>query len=281
MSFKIRNCRAGAALTVGLGAAICCNANAELVYGISDELNQIVTFDSSNPGALKSAIALTGLASGEQIRGLSWVNGVLYGLGDENHLYTINAGTGFCSPVGLGSFSPVLDGVDFGLTAGSSLMYVSSDLGQNLSLNPNTLATTVLPNYTGASIDSLSYDSGNGLFYGVSAATHDLYSVNPATGGTSLIGPSGVDFLGRVGLDISPSGAAYFSGTVGGQTEFFDVNLATGAFSLVGDIDIPGDLNSGLEAIAANGITTVPEPTSVAFLGIAGGLGLLLMRRRR
>jgi hypothetical protein len=269
-------------LAAGVMAVSTVKVHAELVYGVSDQLNQLVSFDSASPGTLKSAIALSGMPSGEQIRGVDWVNGLLYGLGDQSHLYTINTGTGVCTPVGSGSFSPVLNGIDFGFNLGTSLLYVSSDLGQNITLNPTTGAATVLPNYTGVSLDAIAYNYVNGTFIGVSADTHDLYSITPATGGTSLIGASGVNFLDRVGLDISPAtDVAYFSGTVSGQTELFTVNLSTGAFSLIGDIGTPGELTSGLDSIALTGISTVPEPSTAASLVIGGGLAAFVLIRRK
>jgi len=181
----------GIVLGLGLAASAGSTARAELVYGISDDLDQLVSFDSSTPGTLKSAISLSGMANGEQIRSIDWVSGVLYGLGDQNHLYSINTTTGAVTPVG-SQFSPILNGIDFGLSGGPSLLYVSSDLGQNLSLNPTTAAATVLPNYTGASLDSLAYDSITTGYLAVSAANDDLYSVNPTTGSTTLIGPQGL-----------------------------------------------------------------------------------------
>ncbi|MGA2246062.1 MAG: DUF4394 domain-containing protein [Verrucomicrobiota bacterium] len=283
MTFRFFKCpaSAGLAMAAGLAASISLNAKAELIYGVSDQLDQLVSFDSSDPEALKSAISLTGIASGEQIRGIDWVSGVLYGLGDQNHLYTINPGTGLCTQVGSGSFSPVLNGIDFGFT-GTSVFNVSSDLGQNITINPTTGAATVGPNYTGASLGALAYNSLTGTFLGVGIDTQDLYSVNPATGSTTLIGPSGVNFLGGIALDISPStDLTYFSGTVNGQTELFTVNASTGAFSLVGDIGAPGSITSGLEGLADTGIPTVPEPTTAAFLTIGGGLAVMLLRRKR
>ena len=282
--FRILTNQAGAGLGVaaGLMTLVCSNAKADLVYGVSDQLDQLVSFDSATPGTLDSAIALTGLPSGEQIRGIDWLNGTLYGLGDQSHLYTINPATGFCTPVGPG-FSPILNGIDFGLANGTSLLYVASDLGQNITLNPTTGAATVGPNYTGASLDAIAYNFVTGTFVGVSADTHDLYNINPATGNASLIGASGVNFLDRVGLTVSPSSdLAYFSGTVNGQTELFTVNMSTGAFSLVGDVGTPGEITSGLDSIADTGlITTVPEPSSAAFLAIGGGLAIMFMRRKK
>lgn len=284
MIFQFRFCPAGAGLAAaGVLAAAGLNAKAELMYGLSDQLDQLVSFDSANPEVLKSAIAITGLANNEQLRGIDWVNGTLYGLGDQSHLYTINPGTGFCTPVGPG-FSPILNGIDFGFNTGPNptIAYVASDLGQSLSINLATGLATVLPSYTGASLDTLAYNFVTGAFIGVSADNHDVYSVNPATGATSLIGSSGFNFLDRIGLAVSPStDVTFFSGTVGGQSELFTVNTTTGVFSLVGDIGTPGELTSGLDAIAATGITTVPEPGSLALLAAGGGLSLMIMRRRR
>jgi hypothetical protein len=265
------------ALVIGLAAVPCINANAELVYGVSDQLGELVSFDSATPGTVLTAHALTGMVSGEQIRGIDVIGSTLYGLGDQNHLYTIDPASGSCTMIGSG-FSPVLNGIDYGFNAGTSQLYVSSDLGQNLTINPTTGAATAGANYTGAVIDALAYNYVNTLFYGVSAVDHSLYQVNPVTGATTLVGPTGVAFVDRVGFDISgATGTPYFSGTVGGQTEFFTVNLTTGAMTLVGAVGTPGEFSSGLDSIA---VAAIPEPSTVALLAV-GGLLFGLLRRKK
>jgi hypothetical protein len=117
----------------------------------------------------------------------------------------------------------------------------------------------------------------------VSAVTHDLYSVNPVTGAETLIGATGVNFLDRIGLSVSPAlNAAYFSGAVvgSGQAGFYDVNLSTGALTFVGDIGTPGEFPAGLDSIAAESFIVIPEPTTEVLLDIGGGLSLFLLHRK-
>ena len=103
--------------------------------------------------------------------------------------------------------------------------------------------------------------------------------MNPVTGATTLIGPTGVAFVDRIGFDISgATDIAYFSGTVGGQTEFFVANLATGAMTLVGDVGTPGEFSSGLDSIA---IAEVPEPGTMSLFVVGGASLCGLLRRRK
>ena len=267
------------ALAVALASAATFSAQAELVYGVSDQLNELLTFDSASPQNVLSARAITGVQSGDQIRGIDWINGTLYGLGNESYLYTINPNTGAATQVGAGQFSPLLNGTDFGFNQGANQLYVSSDLGQNLTINPLTAAATAGPNYAPpSSIDAIAYDHVSGALYGISAASHNLFSLNPVTGAVTLIGPTGVSFQDRIGFDISiNTDVPYFSATVGGQTEFYTVNLSTGALTLVGDVGTPGEFTSGLDSIA---VAEIPEPSAIALLAI-GGLCLGLLRRKQ
>jgi Domain of unknown function (DUF4394) len=267
-----RNLLAGSACALAITLNI--NANAELVYGVSDQLGELITFDSATPQNVVTAHSLSGLANNEQIRGIDFVGGTLYGLGSQSHLYTINPNTAAATLVG--SFTPQLNGIDFGFNASGSLFYIASDLGQNMTLTTAAVGTT-LPNYpAGASIDGLAYDHLSGAFYGISATTHNWLQLNPTTGAVTTIGPTGVPVDDRLALDISPTtDIAYFSGTIGGQTEFFTVNKTTGALTFVGDVGTPGQFSSGLDAIAL-----IPEPNTVALFAVGGLLLGLLIRKK-
>jgi hypothetical protein len=230
--------------------AVEANAAGVLIYGVNNQLNELVSFNSTTPGTLIEALAITGLQPNEQVRGIFWTNGTLYCLGGSSRLYTINPSTGAATHIDI-QFNPLLNGVYFGFTGSPNQLYEVSDLGQNLAINPLTGAATAGPNYTGASISAMAYDPLNTTFYGISAVSHDLYTLNPATGSTTLVGSAGVSFVGGIGFAISQSGG-YFCGTVGGQAEFFMVNLSTGALSLIGDVGAPG-VFTGLNCITVAG----------------------------
>jgi hypothetical protein len=272
----------GLAAVLAASTGVKAIAQPEFIYGVSDELNLLVGFSSTAPGTLGSAVSLTGLAPGEQIRAIDYIGVTLYGLGSEGHLYTVNPNTGAATAVG-STFSVPLNGVNFGIAEASATgpLYVASDLGQNLRVNPTTGVATVLPGYTGATLDTLSYNHINNTYLGVSAVTHDLYSVNPVTGAETLIGATGVNFLDRIGLTVSLDlPAAYFSGTIGGQTGFYDLNPLTGALAFVGDIGAPGEFTAGLDSITATGIILIPEPAAEVLLAVGGGFSLFLLRRK-
>src|SRR3954447_23591927 len=83
------------------------------IVGITST-NQLVSFDSATPGTISSAVAITGLVSGDQIQGIDFrpANGVLYALGindtagnDTGRIYTIDIATAVATVVGVAPFS--------------------------------------------------------------------------------------------------------------------------------------------------------------------------------
>ncbi|HUA36884.1 MAG TPA: DUF4394 domain-containing protein [Candidatus Sulfopaludibacter sp.] len=250
-----------AAVLVAISSAA---AQAEMIYGVSDQEGLLVSFDSAGPGTLLAAVNITGLQPNERLRGIQWVAGVLYGLGQSSRLYTINPSTGTATMIGMGQFSPLLNGVYFGFCAAPmSQFYVISDLGQNLTINSTSGTATSGTSYSTTGISTMAYDPGNGTYYGISASTHDLYTLNPVTGAVALVGPTGANFQTVLGLAISPStGTAYFCGIVSGQTGFYTVNTTTGAIALVGSVG-SGQLTSGLNCITVGSQTPLAAPVLI------------------
>jgi hypothetical protein len=170
---------------------------------------------------------------------------------------------------------------------------VTSDTDQNLRINPvspagaGTIVDTPLayagadanagtdPNIGGSAYTNSVPGAVTTSLYGIDVGLNALVMQNPANAGSlSTVGALGVDAAQMLGFDISgTSGTAYAAwGTAGGPSLLYTVNLATGAASVVGPIGTaPGQQVIGLAAP-----TPVPEPSSMALLG----MGLLAAARR-
>src|SRR5215204_431048 len=109
--------------------------------------NQLVFFDTENPGSPLRIAPVTGLQLGEDLLGIDVrpATGQLYGLGSTSRLYTIDQTTGVATQVGAaGAF--LLSGADFGFDFNPvpDRIRVVSDADQNLRLNPNDGSVTAL-----------------------------------------------------------------------------------------------------------------------------------------
>jgi hypothetical protein len=168
------------------------HAKGRLLIGVTDT-NQLLSFDSATPATITSSIAITGLVSGDQIRGIDFrpANGVLYALGlntasspDVGRIYTINVATGVATQIGT-NFSTSLTetpnppgpfyGFDFSPTA--DRIRVVNNFDQNLRVNPDTGALAA----TDTNLDVPSDIEE------IVALAHDRSDRNPATA-TTLFG---------------------------------------------------------------------------------------------
>ena len=77
-----------------------------------------ITFDTASPGTIVSSRSVTGLEQDELILAADFrpSDGSLFVLGSTNRLYRVDAASGFASRVSFDSFTPTLDGTDFGMT---------------------------------------------------------------------------------------------------------------------------------------------------------------------
>lgn len=263
---------------------------AELIYGTTG--TNIARFDSNNPEAI-SSVALIGLQPNERLLGIDVrpATGALYGLGDSNRLYIINPTTGLATPVGNpGAFT--LNGTFFGVDFNPTVdrLRVVSNTEQNLRIDPNdgTLTATDAALNAAGNVVAAAYTNN---FPGASSTA--LYVIDSVSGRLGLVsspnagGPiTDIGSLGLspnfgqfVGFDISgATGIAYASIFVGEPgAQLYRINLATGAATSLG---LLGPAFGGIHTIA---VAAVPEPSSVALLGIgaAGALGAYWRRRLR
>ncbi len=296
-------------------------ALAETIFGL-DMSNRIYRFDSATPGTLiflNGGLGIPGLQAGEFLLGIDFrpvatnsaaaaFNGVLYGLGNSNRLYTINTTTGAATQVGAaGNFtlSGAAFGVDFnpvpdrlrvvsqadqnirlnpndGTLAGTdtALAYAAGDPG--FGVNPNVVGAAYTNNFGGATVTTLfGIDSGRDVLVrqgGINGAP------SPNGGALTTIGALGVNTIDDVGFDISGlTGIAYASltsriGPLDTSSDFYVIDLATGAATLVGAIGQFGGPGAFITRdIAAPVGTSVPEPGAIGFA--AFGLAMLAGRR--
>jgi hypothetical protein len=272
----------------GFVTLTCAPANAahEMIYAV-DQNNNLFNFWSDAPGTILNQYAISGIQNAEEIRGLDYYSGTLYGLGSFSRLYTINPNDGVATQVG-GVFSTILNGASFGWDNGPTGVRLASNLGQNLlidrasaAVTPGTAVNYVpLDPYFGQAprVDALAYDPASDNWFAADTLKNTLAAFNPATGGLSTIGMLGIDASTRNGMDISPFTGIMYIGTPAAssdpQANLYSVDKLTGLATLVGQIDVPN------ADTLIRGLTVVPEPCSVVLLAL-GAFGVFIVRNRR
>jgi hypothetical protein len=248
-----RPCRRTASLlgVAALGvAALAPSAAAELIYGSTWD-NFLIRWDSSNPSAILSGTAITGLANNESIVGLDFraATGDLYGLGSQGMLYRISPITGQASQAIAGGTPMTLMGSAFGFDIHpiNDTIRVVSNADQNLLIMPGSGSSTEQGTLRYPSGDQgftfdpnvvhLAYGGTPMGLYGIDAGRDTLVRLNdPASGVLQTIASISLDVTELGGFDFSPAtGTAYAAMLTANQsqTRFVTINLSTGAGTTV------------------------------------------------
>ncbi|TGE18955.1 DUF4394 domain-containing protein [Hymenobacter elongatus] len=253
-----------------------------LLYGIAG--GNLVSFDSNNPGVLRSAVNITGLPTdGTQVLvGADFrpATGQLFALGynaaaQQGQLYTLNISSGALSPVGslqamlLGTTAQRI-GFDFNPVP-DRIRIVSGETRVNLRMNPTDgtfLTDTPVTNPAGApTLSGVAYTNNDTnaatgtTLYGYDQARNVLLRSMDANAGTYVdqAGASGLTANLATGVDFdifadltapaTPVSTAFLVASPGGATtdNLYTINLTTGIASAGARIGVGSNL-TGLAA---------------------------------
>ena len=274
-----------ALLALGLAAALPNVASAATIFGV-DENNNLVSFNSASPSSMLSSIRINGAPSSFEALDFRPLNNVLYGLGVDRVVYTINTVSGMATAVSSAlGISGSVYGFDFNPTI--DRVRIVSNTNNNYVFNPNDGSLTGAPTTTtlayaagdpnagrdpgasGAAYTSSTFGSpaGSTQLYVIDSDLDVLAKQNNNGGVLTTVGSLGTDLGSRTSFDISGLDAFAFNGTT-----LHRVDLNTGALTKLGNTD------RQLFGIA---VAAVPEPATWAMMILGFGVVGYSMRRRR
>lgn len=253
--------------------------------------NFLVIFDSATPGDTTRRL-VTGVTL--DLIGIDYrpTNGLLYGIGLDRNIYTINTGTGAATSVATlttdvtngGSatgfdFNPVAD------TLGNPSLRVVNNINENFAVNVDTgtvLAQETLnfasgqdPSITAAAYSNNFAGATSTTLYDIDSVTNTLSTQTPPNTGDLLNTRSlGIDFSSEGGFDIFGANTAFAvsNDAVSGVPSLYSINLTSGGATLVGAVDNPRRLTS---------LTAVPVPYEFpASLSLLAFGGCCLLKRK-
>ncbi|WP_345269072.1 DUF4394 domain-containing protein [Nibrella viscosa] len=214
---------------------------------------QLDKYSTKNPEMLLQSVTITGLQTGEQIKGIDFRprNGKLYGLGSTSRIYVINPETGVATMAGTGPFTPMLTGnvagFDFNPTV--DRIRIVTDQGQNLRVNPDNGMVVMngvdgmINGQAGARISAVAYTNNmdgamTTTLYDIDISSQKLFKQMPPNNGTLVeVGSLGLKVVGEGGFDISPSGVPLALFEVNKKATLFTIDLETGRATTIAKYD--------------------------------------------
>ncbi len=257
--------------------ALSAAAPAAIFMGVTDE-NNLISFDTANPGAVLSSVPVSGLVNPlDSLLNLTYnaADGKLYGLDSSANFYQVNFDG---STVLLNNtFAPT------GFSGGLSYDSFSGDLVfGSITAEHFTLSTagaaTANPDFVYADGDPFEMSSPSVFAIGLDPVTGEAFFIDNLTGSLArsydpalsewfTVGDLGLDVTSYGALAIDEDGNLFASLSVDGlNSALYSINPSTGAATLI------GGFSGGVSGLAA-----VPEPSAA----LLGGLGALALFRRR
>jgi hypothetical protein len=274
LGFYTVNLQTGAATLIGnLGNQNITDITVEIgstegltAYGLGPA-NQLVQFSTRNSNVITNSVTVTGLNSGETLRGIDFrpATGELYAYGSDptglvsRTIYTINPITG--AATSRGAVDQITTGTNFGMDFNpvpdrirlvnnenqnrrinpnngatindGALAYAASD--PNAGQNPNIVASGYTNSFAGATSTTL---------YNIDSNLDILVTQIPPNDGTlNTVGSLTWNTTANAGFDIvrgSNRGLAALELSIGGspagRSGLYEVNLSTGAAAFIGPI---------------------------------------------
>jgi len=286
MSLPLKGLLGLSALLVGVHA----NAADPLAYALllnaTGSQSEIGTLDLAT-GTLSNVVQTTFGGGDEAVNGLAYLPGTsTYYTNVGSSLYSVDVSTGALKKIGSTGIPSGPGIFTAPVTTRSAAYEVLAKLGSAVplySLNTTSAATAVIGNTGIVPVNNSTASSGlTGLYVindeGASDTGH-LYSIDPHTGGATLIGDTGVKgFRGLIdagGVDYSVSDP----GDSFTQQQIYSVDLDTGKSKLLRNI---ANKQAGYFFVGLAPITSaVPEPGTPALftLGVLATLAAGLRRR--